>query len=115
MTEKITVYGHPTCPGVGPVKGLLRQSRVDFEYVDIHQDSDGAAKVRAINNGNESVPTLIFPDGTTLTEPTVADLTTKLASLGYKVGALAWLIGNSWRLIIAAGILLALLRLLGVF
>ena len=110
MQDTIIVYGHPTCPNLGPVKGLLTQSKVKFEYIDIHQDSVAAARVRAINNGNESVPTLVFPDGSTLTEPTVAELQSKLESLGYKVGLVAWLIGNSWPILfIVAGVLIAIL------
>ena len=120
MLDAIVVYGHPTCPNLGPVKGLLTQSKVKFEYIDIHQDSVAAARVRAINNGNESVPTLVFPDGSTLTEPTVGELRSKLESLGYKVGVVAWLIGNSWPIFfIVAGVLIAVLivvlRFLGVF
>jgi mycoredoxin len=120
MLEAISVYGHPTCPALGPVKGLLTQSKVKFEYIDIHQDSVAAARVRAINNGNESVPTLVFPDGSTLTEPTVGELQSKLEALGYKVGLVAWLIGNIWPIIfIAAGLLIAVLitvlRFLDVF
>ncbi|HMO58683.1 MAG TPA: glutaredoxin domain-containing protein [Roseiflexaceae bacterium] len=120
MRDAIIVYGHPTCPALGPVKGLLTQSKVTFEYIDIHQDSGAAARVRTINNGNESVPTLVFPDGSTLTEPTVRELQSKLESLGYKVGPIAWLIGNIWPLFfIGTGILIAVLitvlRFLGVF
>jgi mycoredoxin len=120
MLDAILVYGHPACPGLGPVRGLLTQSKVEFEYIDIHQDSAAAARVRAINNGNESVPTLVFPDGSTLTEPTVETLKSKLESLGYKVGPVAWLIGHI-RLIlfVSAGVLIAVLitvlRSLGAF
>lgn len=120
MRDAIVVYGHPACPALGPVKGLLTQAKVTFEYVDIHQDSAAAARVRAINNGNESVPTLVFPDGSTLTEPTVGELKSKLETLGYEVGLVAWLIGNI-RLVffIAAGVLIAVLitvlRSLGIF
>lgn len=102
MIDAIIVYGHPTCPLIGPIKGLLTQSKVKFDYVDIHQDSDAAARVREINNGNASVPTLVFPDGSTLTEPSVGELKSKLESLGHKVGLVAWLIGNS-RLIFFVG------------
>lgn len=120
MQDTIIVYGHPTCPNIGPVKGLLTQSKVKFEYIDIHQNSIAAARVRAINNGNESVPTLVFPDGSTLTEPTVGELQSKLKSLGYKVGLVAWLIGHI-RIIffvvvgLLIGVLITVLRSLGVF
>ena len=115
MSGKITVYGHPACPAIGPVKGLLAKSKVKFEYINIRQDSAAATHVRAINNGNESVPTLVFPDGSTLTEPSVRELKAKLESLGYKVGPVAWLIGNIWLVFIIAGVLIAILRFLGVF
>jgi mycoredoxin len=108
MIDAIIVYGHPTCPLIGPIKGLLTQSKVKFDYIDIHQDNIAAARVREINNGNESVPTLVFPDGSTLTEPSVGELKSKLESLGYKVGLVAWLIGHR-RLIffIVLGVLIA--------
>ncbi|MBK7456557.1 MAG: hypothetical protein IPJ46_23385 [Anaerolineales bacterium] len=92
MLAAIILYGHPTCPNLGPVKGLLTQSKVKFVYIDIHENGVAAAHVRAINSGNESVPTLVFPDGSTLTEPTVGELQAKLESLGYQVGLAAWLI-----------------------
>jgi len=109
MNDAIIVYGHPTCPLIGPIKGLLTPSKVKFEYIDIHQDSVAAARVREINNGNASVPTLVFPDGSTLSEPTVGELKSKLESLGPKVGLVAWLIGYR-RLIffIVLGVLIAL-------
>jgi mycoredoxin len=110
MQDTIILYGHWTCPNLGPVKGLLTQSKVRFEYIDIHQDVTAAARVRAINNGNESVPTLLFADGSTLTEPTVGELQSKLKSLGYQVGLVTWLIGYSRPIFfIAAGLLIAVL------
>ena len=115
MLDKIMVYGHAACPGVRPVKGLLRRTGVEFAYIDIHQDRAAAAQVRALNNGSESVPTLVFPDGSTLTEPTVGELKAKLESLGYQVGPVAWLIGNIWLIFVFAAVLIAVLRLLGLF
>lgn len=113
--SKIILYGHAACPGVGPVKGLLKQAEVPFDYIDIYRDRPAAARVRAINDGNESVPTLEFPDGTTLAEPSVGQLTAKLETMGYQIGVLAWLIGNVWRIVIVIGVGLALLRAFGVF
>jgi mycoredoxin len=70
------------------VRGLLAQAKVPYTYTDITRDPAAAARVRAINSGNESVPTLVFPDGSSLTEPTVGQLKSKLESLGYRVGPL---------------------------
>ena len=112
MPTSITLYGTPTCPGIPPVRGLLAQAKVPYTYTDITRDPTAAAKVRAINSGNESVPTLVFPDGSSLTEPTGGQLKSKLESLGYRVGPLAWIIGNAWRVITGAVIAYAILRFL---
>lgn len=115
LAGKVILYGHATCPQVGPVKGLLNQARVGYEYVDIHRDEAAAARVRAINGGLESVPVLVFPDDSTLTEPTVGELKAKLESFGYTVGVMGWLIGNSLSILIGIAILLSVLRFLEVF
>lgn len=79
------MYGTPTCPMVPPVRGMLNRAQVVFDYVNIAEDAESRGKVMAINDGNASVPTLVFPDGSTLTEPSTAVLREKLHSLGYKV------------------------------
>lgn len=113
--QTIIAYAHNGCPMWYPVRGMLQQADVDFEYINIHLDLAARERVKDINNGYESVPTLVFPDGSTLTEPSASELRKKLQALGYEVPVQALLIGNAGKLLIAAGILLALLRLLGVF
>lgn len=115
MAEKIVVYGHPGCPGVPPVRGMLNSAHIEFEYINIHQDEAAAAKVREINKGNESVPTLVFPDGSTLTEPSGLALQRKLASMGYKIGVWGFVVGNMWLIFMALAIILAVLRALHLF
>ncbi len=83
--EKVMMYGTPTCPDVPPVRGMLQRAQVAFDYVNIAEDPESRGKVMAISNGNASVPTLVFPDGSTLTEPSTAVLRQKLESLGYTV------------------------------
>ena len=84
MTERITLYGTPSCPMVLPVSGILRRAKAPFEYVDISKNDEAKEIVRTINNGNESVPTLVFPDKTTLTEPSRAEVQAKLLEYGYE-------------------------------
>lgn len=114
MTDKIIVYGHPTCPMVPPVLGFLSQTDAEYEYVNIRQDETAANHVREINRGYESVPTLIFPDDTTLTEPSIRQLQQKLAELGYHVPLRATLIGNVPLILLAGIIFFALLRFVGI-
>ena len=89
LTKPITVYGHAFCPMVPPILHALDAANVPYDYVDIRRD-DGEARtiVRNINNGNESVPTLVFPDGSTLTEPSLGALRRKLGKTGYDSEAL---------------------------
>ena len=72
-------------PQVRPCRSLLKRAGAAFEYVDIIKDEDGRATVRTINHGYESVPTLIFPDGSTLTEPSIGQLKEKLESQGWSL------------------------------
>lgn len=85
MTKKVVVYGHRFCPQVRPVKSTLERSAVPYDYVDIRQNEAGRLSVREINAGNESVPTLVFEDGSTLTEPSTKVLLDHLEVLGYEL------------------------------
>jgi len=83
--NKIILYGRPACAMVPPVRNALEHAGVAYEYVDIYNVLEARERVREINQGYESVPTLAFPDGSTLTEPSVGQLQAKLQSLGYQV------------------------------
>lgn len=112
--DKIILYGSPVCPQVPPIKYMLNNAKAEYEYVDIHQDRQGMLTVQELNDGNASVPTLVFPDGTTLTEPSGRALQKKLSKMGYSVSPVALML-NYWQwLVIGAGALLALLAAMGV-
>jgi mycoredoxin len=90
MSQKIILYGSPICAMVPSVRGTLERANADYEYVDIFGDAQARARVREINRGYESVPTLVFPDGSTLTEPSPNELKAKLKTLGYQVPTPTW-------------------------
>ena len=81
----IIMYSRPGCPMQPPVEAARYKAGAAYVYVNIWKDDEARAAVRAINNGNESVPTLKFPDGSTLTEPGAGVLFRKLHALGYDV------------------------------
>jgi mycoredoxin len=83
--KKVIMYGTPVCSMVPPVRGVLQRANAPFDYVNILEDTAGSLRVKEINGGNVSVPTLIFPDGSTLTEPSTAVLRQKLETLGYTI------------------------------
>ena len=113
--QKIIMYGTAICPGVPPMKGLFQQAKVNYDYINISQNTEARARVRQINNGYESVPTLEFPDGSTLTEPSVGEVKRKLEAMGYKVPLQAMLMGNLWLIFIVVMIAFALARAFGLF
>ena len=80
--ETILVYGRPACPSVPPVLRLLDEAGAAYEYVNVRQDFEAAARLRQITGGYESVPTLVFPDGRTLIEPGTAALRRALQEAG---------------------------------
>lgn len=74
----ITVYGAPWCPDCRRSKQFLGEQRLPYDWVDIDQDPDAAARVREMNDGKQIIPTIVFADGSFLAEPTNADLAAKL-------------------------------------
>jgi mycoredoxin len=64
------------------LKAQLKRLDLQFEEVDIEQDPEAAAFVASVNNGNETVPTLLFADGTTLTNPTLRQVQDKIEASG---------------------------------
>jgi mycoredoxin len=85
MSQPIELFGHSYCPQVHIVRGTLAQLGIPYQYIDIRKDDVSRERVRAINNGFESVPTLVFVDGSTLTEPSEDELYMKLMEMGYSV------------------------------
>jgi mycoredoxin len=91
VEESVILFGHAGCPSVPLVRAVLESSAVPFHYVDIRRDPAGRGRVINLNGGNESVPTLVFPDGSVLTEPSAKHLCEKLVSLGYSAVTPAWI------------------------
>ncbi len=76
--EGIVVYGTTWCPDCRRSKQFLAEMRVPYRWVDIEQDPEAMALVERLNNGARVVPTIVFPDGTVLTEPSNAELAAQL-------------------------------------
>jgi len=78
--ERITMYGAAWCIDCRRSKALLDTRKIDYDYVDLEQVVDGADRAKAIS-GRTQIPVVVFPDGTHMTEPTDAQLGTKLDEL----------------------------------
>lgn len=76
----ITVYGTSWCPDCRRAQRVLELNRVPYTYVNIEEDEAAAEYVVRLNRGNRSVPTIVFPDGAVLVEPSNLELQQKLVS-----------------------------------
>ena len=78
----ITMYGADWCGDCRRSKRLLEELDVQVNHIDVEVDKSAAAKVVEINGGAQSIPVIVFSDGTHLTEPSDNDLKAKLTALG---------------------------------
>ena len=78
-----TMFSTPWCGYCHRLKSQLDREGIDFEIIDIEQHPDAAEAVERVNGGNQTVPTLLFTDGSTQTNPSVAQVKEKLAELAY--------------------------------
>ena len=81
MTAQLTMYTTPWCGYCVRLKKQLEREGVPFDEVDIERDPEAAAMVERVNGGNQTVPTVVFPDGTALTNPSFQTLLTKLRAI----------------------------------
>jgi mycoredoxin len=79
---QIVLYGAIWCSGTWFARSLLDERRIPYQWVDIDQDPQAAAYIEEINRGYRSVPTIVFPDGSILVEPSQSELEHKLKALG---------------------------------
>ena len=75
---EITLYGNSWCGGSRRARLLFEQHHIPYRWVDIDQDETAAKYVESLNHGNRSVPTIVWPDGSWLTEPSIDEITQKL-------------------------------------
>ncbi len=76
-----TMFTTPGCGDCHRLKGPLDREGIPFEIVDIEKRPEAAETVEQANGGNQTVPTLLFPDGTTQTNPSLAEVKQKLDAL----------------------------------
>ncbi|MEN9687345.1 MAG: hypothetical protein RL381_357 [Actinomycetota bacterium] len=79
---EITMYGADWCGDCRRSKRLLEELNVQISHIDVEADESAAAKVQEINGGAKSIPVIVFPDGSHLTEPSDNDLKAKLEAIG---------------------------------
>ncbi|WP_101525007.1 mycoredoxin [Nocardioides houyundeii] len=76
-----TMYSTPWCGYCHRLKGQLEREGIAFDVVDIEQHPEAVEIVEKANNGNQTVPTLLYADGSTQTNPSLKQVKDKLAEL----------------------------------
>ncbi|MGD0082074.1 MAG: FAD-dependent oxidoreductase [Acidimicrobiales bacterium] len=74
----ITVYGTQWCGDCKRAKQFFGEQRVHYQFVDVDVDEAGLAYVEQVNDGKRIIPVILWPDGSTLVEPSNSDLAQKL-------------------------------------
>ncbi|MEN6482510.1 MAG: glutaredoxin family protein [Anaerolineaceae bacterium] len=70
----IKMYGTKWCGDTLRAKKYFEQNHIPFEFIDIDKDLAAEELVKQINHGYRSVPTIIFPNGNVIVEPTNNEL-----------------------------------------
>jgi mycoredoxin len=80
MSGQFTLYSTPWCGYCHRLKGQLDREGISYVEVDIEAVPAAAEIVEKANKGNQTVPTLVFADGTALTNPSLAQVKAQLAA-----------------------------------
>jgi mycoredoxin len=75
-----TVFTTRWCGYCIRLKSQLNRAGIEFHEIDIEDHADGAEVVADINDGDLTVPTVVFRDGSALTNPSVAQVGSRLTS-----------------------------------
>ena len=77
---QVTMYSTTWCGYCRRLKLQMDQAGVEHRVVDIEHDAEAAAFVESVNGGNQTVPVIRFPDGTTATNPSIAQVQARLVA-----------------------------------
>jgi mycoredoxin len=81
VSQPVTMYSTSWCGFCRRLKAQLAREGIEITEINIEQDPAAAEYVMSVNGGNQTVPTVVFPDGTALTNPSVAQVRERLKGL----------------------------------
>ena len=79
--DKIVMYGTTWCADCKKAKSVFEEMEIEYEWINIDEQSEFVDYVIDINDGMRIVPTIVFPDGSHLSEPSYRELESKLAKM----------------------------------
>jgi mycoredoxin len=81
VAQPLTMYTTVWCGFCRRLKNQLTREGIEVTEVDIERDPAAADYVMSVNGGNQTVPTIVFPDGTALTNPSATQVRAYLREL----------------------------------
>ncbi len=76
----LTMYTTDWCGHCVRLKDRLERAGIGYDEINIEHQPEAAELVMQVNGGDRTVPTVVFPDGTALTNPTLREIEAKLAA-----------------------------------
>ena len=76
----MTIYSTQWCGYCHRLMKQLDREGVGYDVVDIEDDPKAAEYVMSVNGGNQTVPTVVFGDGTAMTNPSLAQVKERLSA-----------------------------------
>ncbi len=76
--QPIVVYGASWCPDCRRAKQFLSAHRIGFTWIDLEEHPEAISEVESRNDGKRIIPTIIFPDGSFVTEPSNDELADRI-------------------------------------
>lgn len=81
QADRPTMFTTTWCGYCARLKSQLTRAGIEYTEVDIEAHPDAADVVASVNGGNQTVPTLLFSDGSAMTNPSAAQVGAKLTAL----------------------------------
>lgn len=78
LASPVTMYSTPWCGYCVRLKAQMTREGIEWTEVDIEQDPAAADLVMRLNGGDQTVPTLVFPDGSAATNPSIGEVRSRL-------------------------------------
>ncbi len=78
QSQTILMYSTSWCKDCKQAKRFFDANQIEYTVIDVDDDKEGLSIVKKLNNGIRIVPTIVFPDGSILVEPSDAELAVKL-------------------------------------
>jgi mycoredoxin len=81
MAQPLTMYTTTWCAFCKRLKSQLAREGIEISEVNIEEVPEAADYVMSVNGGNQTVPTVVFPDGSAMTNPSAAQVKQRLHEL----------------------------------